>query len=404
MRGRSVVNETSVTINLDNIARNARAITEKYKEYDYFFAVLKSSAYGHGEYIVNELVNNNINYIAVSYVDEALKIRKYNSDVPVLILEPISLSDIETAASRNFTVVVHDLDYLNELIATGVKSKLKIHIKIDSGMNRLGFKDKNEVKKAVEMIKQTENLYLEGIFTHFATIGMFDNHFDNQVESFKEITSLIDLKEIPIVHLGSSVILLSHPKFEFANGVRTGILSYGYNVAPNYCNSGLKDKLRNLRNSYCQKKYNLSKLIYDAEIDVKPAMSMTTSILQIKEVKKGECVGYGATYTAEEDIKIAVLPIGYNNGIGRRNAGRYVVINGKKYFAVGEIAMNMMVIRVDDDVKLSDTVYILGGGITLGELSRFEGNSISKTLLDVGKNNRRVYTKNNQTVFEEETR
>ena len=105
-----------------------------------------------------------------------------------------------------------------------------------------------------------------------------------------------------------------------------------------------------------------------------------------------------------ENIKIAVLPIGYNNGIGRRNAGRYVVIKGKKYFAVGEIAMNMMVIRVDDDVKLSDTVYILGGGITLGALSRFEGNSISKTLLDVGKNNRRVYIKNNQTVFEEETR
>lgn len=399
-----MVNETSVTINLDNIARNARAITEKYQEYDYFFAVLKSSAYGHGEYIVNELVNNNINYIAVSYVDEALKIRKYNSDVPVLILEPVSISQVENAANHNFTVVVHDLDYLKELIATGVKSRLKVHIKIDSGMNRLGFKDRNEVKKAVEMIKQTENLYLEGVFTHFATIGMFDKHFDNQVESFKEITSLINLKDIPIVHLGSSVILLSHPKFDFANGVRTGILSYGYNVAPNYCNSGLKDKLRNLRNSYYQKKYNLSRLIYDAEIDVKPAMSMTTSILQIKVVKKGECVGYGATYEAEEDIKIAVLPIGYNNGIGRRNAGRYVVINGKKYFAVGEIAMNMMVIRVDDDVKLSDTVYILGGGITLGALSRFEGNSISKTLLDIGKNNKRVYIKNNKTVFEEETR
>lgn len=404
MRGCSVVNETSVTINLDNIAQNARAITEKYKEYDYFFAVLKSSAYGHGEYIVNELVNNNINYIAVSYVDEAMKIRKYNSDVPVLILEPISINELENAANNNFTVVVHNLDYLKELIDSKVRSKLKIHLKIDSGMNRLGFKNKDEVKTAVDKIRQTENLFLEGIFTHFATIGMFDRHFDSQVEKFRELTSLINLKEIPIVHLASSVILLSHPKLDFANGVRTGILSYGYNVAPNYSNSSIKDKLRNIRNRYYQRKYSLSKLIYDAEIDVKPAMSMTTSILQIKEVKKGECVGYGATYQAEEDIKIAVLPIGYNNGIGRRNVGRYVTINGKRYYAVGEIAMNMMVIKVDGSVKLSDTVYILGGGITLGALSRFEGNSISKTLLDIGKNNKRIYIKNNQTVFEEGTR
>lgn len=397
-------NETKVTINLNNIAQNARAITEKYSEYDYFFAVLKSSAYGHGEYIVNELVNNNINYIAVSYMEEAYKIRKYNSTIPVLILEPISVGDLPAAAENDFTVVVHSLDYLDELLARKINSRLKLHLKIDSGMNRLGFKDKNEVKTAADRINDADNLFLEGIFTHFATIGMFDKHYDNQVESFKELTSLIDLKKIPIVHLSSSVILLSHPKLDFANGVRTGILTYGYNVAPEYPNGGFKDRLRSLRNKYYQKKYDISSLIYDAQIDVKPAMSMTTTILQIKDVKRGECVGYGAAYTAEEDIRIAVLPIGYNNGIGRRNAGRYVIINGKRYYAAGEIAMNMMVIRVDGNVKPDDTVYILGNGITLGEMSRFEGNSISKTLLDIGKNNTRVYIKDNKTVFEEGTR
>ncbi len=399
-----MTNETRVTISLDNIGRNARAITEKYREYDYFFAVLKSSAYGHGEYIVNELVNNNINYIAVSYIDEALKIRKYNSDIPVLILEPISLSDVPAAADNNFTVTVHELNYLRELSEISVDSKLKIHLKIDSGMNRLGFKDKNEVRTAAELIGDSDRLILEGIYTHFATIGMFDKHFDDQTARFQELTSLIDLSAVPIVHLGSSVILVSHPKFDYANGVRMGILSYGYNVSPEYSEDGLKNKLRNIRTSYYRKKYGISPMIYNAEIDLKPAMSMTTSILQIKTVKKGECVGYGASYTAPQDIKIAVLPIGYNNGIGKNHIGRYVIINGKKCPVIGELAMNMMTVRVDDSVKLDDTVHILGGGITLGTLSRFEGNSISKTLLDVGKNNKRVYIKNNKVVYEEGTR
>lgn len=399
-----VINETKVIINLDNIGSNAKAITEKYSEYDYFFAVLKSSAYGHGEYIVNELVDNNYNYIAVSYVDEALKIRKYNKDIPVLILEPVSLRDVSVAVENNFTVVVHELGYLESLISVMPKSNLKVHIKIDSGMNRLGFKDEKEVRTAVEKIADSENLILEGVFTHFATIGMFDKHYDDQVSRFLELTSLIDLSSVPIVHLGSSVILVSHPKLDFANGVRTGILSYGYNISPEYSTAGWKNKLRNLRTGYFRKKYNISPMIYNAEIALTPAMSMTTSILQLKTVKKGECVGYGASFTAEEDMRIAVLPIGYNNGIGKKHIGRFVIINGKRCPVVGELGMNMMSVRVDDSVNLDDTVYVLGNGITLGAFSRFEGVSLSKALLDVGKNNDRVYIKNNEVVFEEGTR
>ena len=398
------MNDTNVYINLDNIANNAKNITQKYNDYKYYIGILKSSCYGHGEYIVNELVNNGINYIAVSYIDEALKIRKYNKTIPILLLEPISLSEIEKVTENNLTIVIHDLSYLNELLKLKIKKKIKVHIKIDSGMNRLGFKDKNEVKIAYDLIKGCSFLEVEGIFTHFATIGLFDKHYDDQVKNFESLTSLIDLSEIPIVHLSSSVILLSHPKLSYVNGVRTGILLYGYNVSPVYSNKGIKNKLRNIRNSYFRKKYNISDLIYNVKLDLKPAMSMETSILQIKDVKKGEVIGYGATYKASEDIKIAVLPIGYNNGIGRKNINRYVLINDKKYFVVGEIAMNMMIIKIDDNVNINDKVYVLGNGITLGTLSRFNDYSISETLLNVGKNNKRVYIKNKKVEYIDEIR
>ena len=105
------MNETSVYINLDNIKNNAEKIIEKYNDYNYYIAVLKSSAYGHGEYIVNELEKTGINYVAVSHIDEALKIRKYNKKISILLLEPISLSDIKKAIDNNLTITVSDITY-----------------------------------------------------------------------------------------------------------------------------------------------------------------------------------------------------------------------------------------------------------------------------------------------------
>ena len=392
------MNETIVSINLDNLANNAKVITNRYSEYDYHFAVLKSDAYGHGEYIVNELVQNGYNYICVSYIYEALNVRKYNKDISILILEPISLKDIELACKNNLTLTVSDLDYLKELVK--INKSIKIHLKLDTGMNRLGFKNKDEVEKAVELVSNS-NIYLEGIYTHFATIGMFDRFYDNQVEKLKYLIEDIDLSKIDIIHISSSIILLTHKKLDFVNGFRTGILMYGYNVSPTYNNNGIKNKLRNIRTNFLRKVYKLSDFIYNEKLEVKPSMTMNTSIIQIKEVKKGERIGYLAKYKAKENMKIAILPIGYNNGIGKNNFNRYVLINNKKYYVIGEISMNMMIIKIDDSVKITDIVTVLGGKITIGELSRFEGCSISKMLLDIGKNNKKVYIKNKKIIYEE---
>ena len=375
----------NVIVDLNNIGHNARTITNTFKDYKYYIAVLKGNAYGHGMKIVNKIIENGFNYIAVFSLNEALEVRKYNKDIPVLLLCPISVNELEIAKNNNFTITVHDIDYLKELLK--LDYKLKIHLKLDTGMNRLGFKDKAEVVYAVNAIKES-NYVLEGIYSHFATIGLFDPYYDKQVNKFIELTSLLDLNEIPMIHFSSSVILLTHKKLDCVNALRCGILLYGYNVCPFISNSGIKNKLRNIRNKYYQKKYNLSKLSTNVNIDIKPCMKFVTHILQIKEIKQGETIGYGAT-KVDKDTRIAILPIGYSNGIGKNK--RYVLINGNKYYSIGEIAMNMMSISIDDRVNISDEVLVLGDDLTLGKVSNFNNNTLSETLINIGNNNTITY-------------
>lgn len=179
-----------------------------------------------------------------------------------------------------------------------------------------------------------------------------------------------------------------------------GIAIYGYNVAPDSLSNSPKDKLRKMRNNYFIKKYSISETYFDVKIDLQPAMKMKTRILQLKKVNKGEWFGYNASYTADEDIILAILPVGYNNGIGHANHNRQVVINGKKYPVVGEMCMNMTAVKVDSSVKIDDEVTLLGDGITVGMFGRSSGMGNAEALVNIGKNNPRFYVKDGKVVKE----
>ena len=393
--------KTFIEINLDNIIKNVKNIIKKYPDYKYYIGMVKSNAYGHGMYVINEMINNGINYLAVSNLEEALDIRRFNKDIPVLCVEPIELDSIDVAIKNNVTITIHDIDYFKKL-NNQIKKKIKVHIKIDTGMNRLGIKDKDEFNEIVKLIKENDNIYLEGLFTHFATPGVSDKFYDNQISRFKYITSDIDLSKIDIIHLSSSFIMLAHPKIEIANGVRCGTILFGYDIAPKKLNNSPKNILRKIRNSYLIKKYNISKTYENVDIDLKPAFKVKTNVIQIKKIKKHEKVGYGILYEAQKDEIIATLPIGYDDGIGINHENRYVLINNKKYKAVGEISMCMMSVLVDESVKVGDSVTIMGDSITLGMMSRLNNTSIHNTLVNIGKVLPRIYKKDNKIVYSEE--
>lgn len=384
------MNNTYLEINLDTLKNNVKSIIKKYNNYDYYFGVVKSDAYGHGSYVVNSLIEGGINYLAVSYLDEALEVRKYNQDIPLLCFVPIDLSDIDKVIENNITITITSYEYLTSLIKK-LKKNIKVHIKLDCGMNRLGFKNRKDVTKAYKDIRNNKYITLEGIYTHLSTVGVHESGYDNQIKKFKELTKDIDLNKIPIVHITSSSNLVAHDKIEWTNGVRLGSIMYGYNPTIRTNNHGIINKLRNIRNKYMQKKLKLSKVITDVDLDIKPAIKMYTNIIQIKDVKKGEHVGYGLSYIAKEDMKIAIIPVGYNNGIGFGISSHYVMINDKKYYSVGQTSMNMMFIKTDETVNINDRVYIINEKITPKMVANMTNKLTIEILLMAGHSNKKIY-------------
>lgn len=396
--------KTYVEVNIDNLKNNVKNILNYYNNYEYYFGVVKGNCYGHGTtYVVNELIESGINYLAVSSLEEALEIRKINKKIPILNLEPIRLEYIDICIKNNITITIHDYNYAKELINKKINKKIKIHLKIDSGMNRLGFKEKDQLNEIYNELKNKENVEIEGIFTHFATLGINDKEWDNQLENFKKITSDINLKEIPIVHLYKSAAFINHAKLDFANGIRLGIAMYGYYSEPKYNTKGIKNKLRAIKRKINKRKNNISKTTTKLPIELKSAFKMYTEIMQVKQIKKGEFVGYGAMYRAKQDELIGIMPVGYDDGIFRKSTGRYVAINNKKYQIIGDVGMGMTAVKIDNTVNMYDKVTLIGDEISIKEVANHNGTSIYETMCNIGKQIPRAYIKDNEvSAIEEE--
>jgi len=340
--------KTYALIDLDVLKSNVKDIVSKYP-YKYYIGIVKANAYGHGDYSINSLIEGGVNYLAASSLEECLSLRQRNNSIPILCLEPITPDFLSLCVTNNITITIPDMDYFNEIDKS---LNLKCHIKIDNGMNRLGFKDKNEVKTVVDKLNES-SINLEGIYTHFATSGMWDKHWDNGLNNFIEITSLIDLSKIPIVHLGRSLTLVQHEMPSFVNGVRLGIIMFGF--AQKICEPTGFRLIK--RNRYI-KKHGISPVKLSNDLNLKPAFSLHSEIICIKDVKAGEYVGYGAKYVTDKDIKIGIMPIGFADGLLKGNEGLMVKINDKEYPIIGEIGMDMTTVLIDDTVKLHDEVII----------------------------------------------
>ena len=314
---------TYVEVNLSNLKYNVEQLIKKHSGYKYYIGVVKDECYGHG-YIkpVKSIIDAGCNYLAVSTLEEALTIRKEIKDIPILCLGIISTKYLSKCIKNNITITISNIDYLNKInIKNGL---LKAHLKINTGMNRLGVNNRSECTKMYNLIKE-KNIYLEGIYTH---IYNAENEIDTnrQFERFENITKDINLKEIQIVHLCASEATKNYDKKDYINGCRLGISMYG--------------------------------LIDYKDIDFKSTFSLYSEVIQINKVKD-ETVGYNGKYKVKDEELIAVVSIGYADGIIRKNTGRYVYINDKRYQIVGNICMDMLFVKVDDSVHVGDTVTII---------------------------------------------
>lgn len=323
---------------------NLKKIMKLNNKYEYFIGVVKNNCYHHGLYLVRIMKEMGINYFAVSSIEEALDVRKYDVDTPILCLEPVNSEYVFDAINNNITLTISSAEEAMEIVNLKLSDTLKIHFKVDSGMNRLGFKSKESLKSAYDLLVKQKNVVVEGVYTHFTTDGCTDKYYDIQVNNFLDITSLINLKDIPVVHVDRSYTSLIHPKHEFANGFRIGLSMYGY--LPQI-----------------SKKFDTRNIL---SLNLKPVLSLYSEVISLRNVSKGEFVGYNAKYKPKKNAVIATIPCGYADGVSLDF--KYVYINNKKYNIVAE-CMDMTMVEVDDEIKVGDKVEIFGQNQSAKELA-----------------------------------
>ena len=345
---------TYVEINLKNIENNVKKLINKYDDYKYYFGVVKADCYGHyGPETVEAIIRGGCNYLAVATLDEALEIRESIKDIPILCLGIVPVSYIEGCVKNNITITISNLEYLNSIVKY---DNLKVHIKINTGMNRLGVNNKTELNTIYEVIKDS-NLILEGIYTHIYN-SADECATANQFKKFEEITTDVNLEEIPIVHLSASEATMGYQKRPYANGCRLGIAMYG--------------------------------LIDSKQEELLSSFSLYSEVIQINDIES-ETLGYNGAYRANGKEKIAVIPIGYADGIIRKNTGRNVYINDKSYNIVGDICMDMLFVKVDDSVKVGDKVTLIKDIQHIEEIAKHLDTISYEVICSIGKRVPRVY-------------
>lgn len=380
----NMVKRTWAEISLNAIEHNYNVIRNKVADDTKVCCVIKADGYGHGAVELSQVYEKlGADFFAVSNIDEGIEIRKSGSKLPIVILGYTPVSEAENLAEYDISQAVFSLEYAKELSEKCVEEDCicKMHIKVDSGMSRIGFmcqefpRDEYSIEEICEACC-LPNLEVEGLFTHFCVSDedAEGREFTNkQYENFIHVRDSLKKRgvDISVVHCSNSGAIEDYPE-TCCDMVRAGIILYG--LAPS---SKLAERL-----------------------DLVPAMTLKTVVAFVKEVQKGATISYGRTFTADRKMKIATVPIGYADGFIRQNAkDGYMMVNGKKAKIVGRICMDQTMLDVTDieDVKTGDEVVVFGTGEngepTADSLAENTGTINYETVCLVGKRVPRIYIK-----------
>ncbi len=309
--------------------------------------MVKADAYGHGLKSVGAALSGLADYFGVASDVEAGVLRSAGVSAPVLVTGALNPSGAQLLFTKNITQTVFCLDDLKllEHFGTVFQQKIKVHIKVDTGMNRLGVDGIDEIDDIINFLNQSEYVICEGVFTHFAVSDGSDHDFLTlQHGRFESYLGRIRAKyDKPVIaHCLSSGGILTAPEYRHEM-VRPGIMLYGY--AP-------------------EKQISLG-------VKLTPAMSVSAKVVSVKRIAEGESIGYGRSCMLNEPKTVAVVRAGYGDGYKRELSGRgYVIINGRPSAILGRVCMDMFMTDVSGiDAAPGDTAEILSGGISAYELA-----------------------------------
>ncbi len=378
---------TKANIYLDNLRDNISCIKSFIGKNTKMCVAVKADGYGHGAVrVAIAAIKAGASFLAIAAVQEGIELREAGIVAPILSLSLPLKEEIPLLLVNSITPLVFDEEFIRSVndVASNMHRKIPVHLKIDTGMGRVGCKPEDAAGLA-SLIDSLPWLYLEGCCTHFAASESLNPddiaYTKHQLELFNGAVESIRAAGINpgIIHCANTGAIFLYPEAHF-DMVRPGIAIYGYFPEP-----GLGE--------YLSKKDN-------RKIELKPVMELRTQVVAIKHFQKGESISYNRTWVAEEDCDIGVLPVGYADGLMRRfSPGLNVVINGKKYPVVGRICMDQCMICLGNnhDVHRWDKVVIFGPGedcLNAEDLAESAGTISYEILCAINKRVPRVYIDN----------
>ncbi|MCL1949805.1 MAG: alanine racemase [Turicibacter sp.] len=366
----SYYRDTYAAIDLDAISYNVSQIIKLHPSKT-IFAVVKANGYGHGDYeVAKAAIEAGAGFLAVSALDEALSLRQQGLDHPILVLGMTRLRDVFQAAKYGISLTAHDWEWTKSLLILDLETPLKVHLKIDTGMHRLGMTSRGEIVTAFTALSNHPMIETEGIYTHMSTADSDLSYLDDQVQSFKMLLSELDVSKVSYIHLENTAAILQFD-FKFDQGIRLGLGMYGLNPDPGFI---------------------------DLDFQLKPALSLYSHLTQVKFIEKGSKVGYGATYVAPEGHWLGVIPIGYADGWIRDHQGRSVIVNGMECEIIGRVCMDQMMVRLPQKVPMGTRVELIGKQMPAERVARELGTIPYEVLCLISDRVPRVYFRNNELI------
>ena len=369
----------SATVNLNSIRYNIEQVSKRIAKGTGIMAVIKADGYGHGAVAVARTLAgmDSVWGYAVATIDEAMEIVHIGCEKPILILGYVPPSMYGLAVTNSIRIPVFDLHSASKInaVAGQLGMKCKVHIKVDTGMGRIGIEPSDRGLEFVRQVSLMGNLEIEGIFTHFARADEKDKENAlHQAKLFKDFTAKLEDEgiHIPLKHCSNSAAIIDMPDLHM-DIVRSGIITYG------------------LWPSDEVDKHN---------IDLKPAMEIKSAVIYIKDIEKGTPVSYGGTYVAEKTTRVATVSIGYADGFPRSLSNKGIVlIKGKRYHVIGRVCMDQLMVDIEmnDEISVGDVVTIVGRDgdeeITMDEFAALSDRINYEAVCDIGKRVPRVYTR-----------
>ena len=367
-----IVRPTRVEVNLGFVKENFLAI-KKFVGSVKVMPILKANAYGHGLIQIAQLMEEiGADYLGVAFVEEGILLREYGIKIPILVLGGVWGNQVPLFLKNDLAITASSIDKINQIdeAASLLKVKAKVHLKIDTGMERIGV-HYYSAEKFLEATLKCKNVIVEGIYSHFSNADSSDlTHTKLQFERFSEVISFYEKRSLPspIKHISNSGGMLQMPEANL-DMVRPGILMFG--VYPS--------------------------LEVTKKIPVKPALSWKSLVIYFKVIKPGHPVGYGLTWQTEKPIRAVTIPVGYGDGYFRNLSNKSeVIIRSKRYPVVGNVSMDQIVANIDQDSAYNgDEVILLGNdgniSITCEELAEWAGTIPYEILTNINTRVPRVY-------------